>query len=253
MCHICDTYHKCDNNNISQGLYTGRRKIMEEIKDRSVKEYAEMMRKIHKFLMSEDEYDKFKGVFILMDLVEHEDFHEAAYELALCYRDGNGVNKNIEECIRYLDIAASHGSAPAAATLGLYYIHAVEDSPVKEDYAKAIRLFEMAIKATDETSLYNAIGLYYLGLYYYNGQHGLKKDKKKGEDYIRLSAEKGFFPGCESYGDILSAREEFMEAISFYEKAVPKSPTAFQKMCALKDRLYGQKNEKKKRKRFWEI
>ena len=84
---------------------------------------------------------------------------EAMYELGVCYANGNGVEKDETEAIKWLEKAAELGytNANAATVLGLCYYN-------KKNYSEAIKWLEKAVEL-DNT---NANAATVLGLCCYN-------------------------------------------------------------------------------------
>ncbi len=54
-------------------------------------------------------------------LAAEEGSAEAAYRAAVCYRDGNGIGRDLDEAVRLFELAGSRGSAEAELMLGRLY------------------------------------------------------------------------------------------------------------------------------------
>ncbi len=74
----------------------------------------------------------------------------AMYNLALCYRDGEGVRRNLATSLRYLKRAADAGHPQAMAQLALAILHGA----TKADGRDPRRLIRMAADGGDELAAY---------------------------------------------------------------------------------------------------
>ena len=63
------------------------------------------------------------------------------YNLAVCYEDGNGVEKNITEAVRLYSLAAAQSYPPAQNNLGMCYENG---NGVTKDLQEAVRLYSLA-------------------------------------------------------------------------------------------------------------
>jgi TPR repeat protein len=77
--------------------------------------------------------------------------HEAQWHLALLYRDGEGVARDVGEARRWLEKSAATGCDPAENELGLFYLQGVG---VTVDHARAFELFEKAARSS-KAAMYN--------------------------------------------------------------------------------------------------
>ena len=66
---------------------------------------------------------------------------EAQYYLALCYIDGDGLSKDINEAVRYYKLAAEKGLMQAQFSLAICYRNG---SGVPKDMSEMLRLFAAA-------------------------------------------------------------------------------------------------------------
>ena len=106
---------------------------------------------------------------------------EAQRYLAFALLHGRGVKEDVAEGIRRLRLAAEAGDAPAQREMG--YHHAV-GSGVALDEAQAVHWFRLAADHGD------AIAQYDLGYALANG-YGVSKDPVEAVDWYRLAAEHG--------------------------------------------------------------
>lgn len=74
----------------------------------------------------------------------------AMYNLALCYRDGEGVRRNLASALRHLKHAADAGHPAAMAQLALVILQ----GGTKAEGRDPLRLIRMAADGGDETAAY---------------------------------------------------------------------------------------------------
>ena len=139
------------------------------------------------------------------------------FDIADRYRQGDGVEKNVEKALELYKIAADGGNVACMTNVGLFY--SLEDSGIPRDIDKAIEYFEKAAERGSEKGLYNLEDLYKekypenyqehyftklsiwarsnypmiwteLGLAYCNGA-GVACNLKKGIEYLKKAADFG--------------------------------------------------------------
>ena len=143
---------------------------------------------------------------------------ECQYELGGAYKNGKGVKEDIDQAAYWYKMAADNGHKSACNQLAVIYHNE------KEDYAKALYYLNKAAELGDENAFFN-LGYIYehgngteksytkaeeyykkaleydnsltnsaryrLGVIYYEGREGVKKDKKKGESLLKEAAKNG--------------------------------------------------------------
>ena len=109
-----------------------------------------------------------RALEILKPLAEDGDSW-SQYILSLMYESGQGVEKNQEESIRWLILAAESGVPKIQYDLGIRYFYGYG---IEKNYSEAAKWWESSANAGIADSQYN------LGLLYYRGI-GIPKDKKK--------------------------------------------------------------------------
>jgi TPR repeat protein len=106
---------------------------------------------------------------------------EAQFFLALLYRDGDVVPKNIYDSDRWLKLASVHGLPEAQFILGCRYFYG--DEFLANDQAKAVELFRQAAEAGHPFAQHN------LGVAYQHGLGGLPVDAKEAVKLFLRAAE----------------------------------------------------------------
>lgn len=106
----------------------------------------------------------------------------ATHNLAICYAEGNGVDKSLTMAFKLYEKAAKKDYTDAQVALGEMYKNGYG---CKQDYKKAIKWLEKAAKKGDSDAMY------LIGSCYYYGGHGIKKDVKKAKEWIAKSAAAG--------------------------------------------------------------
>lgn len=109
---------------------------------------------------------------------------DKSYErgVGLCYLYGDGVEKNVEEGLRWLESAAEKGDGNANRELGVRYFEGID---VAQDYEKALYYFEKGSQYGESYCAYMAGVMYCRGF-------GVEVNYYKGIDYLILSGESGY-------------------------------------------------------------
>ena len=106
---------------------------------------------------------------------------EVQYEHALCLFHGRGVKRNIEEAARQFKTAADQGLAKAQVAYGLCLFNG---RGVEQNMEEAARYFKMAADQGDSN------GHYFCGLCLLGGL-GVPKDEVEGAFHLKLAADHG--------------------------------------------------------------
>lgn len=143
---------------------------------------------------------------------------ECQYELGGAYNNGKGVKEDKDQAAYWYKMAADNGHKSACNILAVIY------HDEKDDYAQALYYLNKAAELGDENAFFN-LGFTYeqghgtekdytkaeeyykkalkydnsltnsaryrLGVMYYEGRDGVKKDKKKGESLLKEAAKNG--------------------------------------------------------------
>ena len=122
-----------------------------------------------------------------------ENFNEAAVQgnlkamrnLAICYENGQGVEKNLPVALVWYEKAAKGGDEVSLRCVGNIYAYFPKEYGVKKDYAKAFDCYSLAAELGDAEAIYQ-IGRCY------EKKRGVEKDKDKAAYYYRLAKALGF-------------------------------------------------------------
>ena len=104
----------------------------------------------------------------------------AQTQLGLAYRNGKGVQQDLEEAVKWYTRAAEKNHAEAQAYLGFMYM---TGRGVRRNDAEAAKWHR---KAAEQG---NALGQYNLGLMYLHGRGGTETSKVKAYVWLKLAAE----------------------------------------------------------------
>ena len=132
---------------------------------------------------------------------EFEKFRKAAergdawaqYNLGVCYINGDGVEQDGKEAVKWFRKAAEQGDADAQYNLGLTYY---EGRGVEKDAKEGVKWFRIAAEQGDAEAQYN------LGVCYINGV-GVLKDPTVAKKWIK----KAFEAGNEKAGEFWKKHE----------------------------------------------
>jgi hypothetical protein len=105
----------------------------------------------------------------------------ATYNVGVMYFNGQGVEKDIDQAIVWLEKAADEGSVDSQVRLGVIY---VVGRDVPNDYSRALTLFKEAAYQGDP------LGQFYLGRMYELGL-GTEKDPDSARGWYRVAASQG--------------------------------------------------------------
>lgn len=105
----------------------------------------------------------------------------AQYNLACCYANGNGIQRDMSEAAKWFGEAAKQGHPEAQCRLGFCYD--VGDG-VKQDKKEAVYWYRKSAAQGENHAQFN------LGCCYEDGD-GVKKDKLKAAKYFYKSARQG--------------------------------------------------------------
>ncbi len=158
-----------------------------------------------------------KKAFFWTEKAANQGDKEAQYNLGISYCNGLGVPKNLEKAFYWFEKAAEQGEPNAQASLGLLYINDDKDVssvftqaskyywaqqeagkeeldalsspfPDKETQRKFEKMMHWMGKAAEQG---NSFSQRELGFIYAYGIGGIKKDLKRGIEFLKKSAEGG--------------------------------------------------------------
>ena len=133
----------------------------------------------------------------------------AQNRLGLCYNEGKGVTKNIEEAARWYRMAAEHGYIAAQWNLGFLFFE-------NNNYMEAIPWLR---KAAEQGHRY---AQYYLGLCY-DGGYGVSQNQNEAVKWYRKAAEQRVIFAQMALGDCYEegkgVPQDYNEAATWYHMA----------------------------------
>ncbi|MDS0525902.1 sel1 repeat family protein [Clostridium sp. SHJSY1] len=145
---------------------------------------------------------------------------EIQYMYAKMYFNGDGVEVNYEEGIKWLNIAAENGHGEAQCHLGACYYNGEK---LERDYNKAVELFTMAKENK------NPLAYVCLGLAYLEGNGVKKKNRKKAYEYFKkahkLAEPIGTYRLANCYYIGIGVEKNLLKALNYYEKAIKNGYT----------------------------
>ena len=142
----------------------------------------------------------------------------AQYQLGKIYLHGTGINKNLNYAFYYLQKAAERNHLESMYELGNYYL---SGKPENKQYSKAVKWFEKAA-ARD-----HVLSMYALGKLIYSGK-GTKQNKEKGKQYLKSAAESGLLEATNYLADL-----EKQPAIELTQPLVTENSTTDQSSVEL--------------------
>ena len=131
-----------------------------------------------------DMYDIAKAIQLYKDCAENEDEPDpfSMYKLGSIYIKGNGVEKNIELGLHYLNNAIDGGNSFAKVTLADFY---ADSTHSWYNITKAIQLYKDCIKNDSDSYSMSRLGSIYLF------GHGVDKDEALGLKYLNDAVANG--------------------------------------------------------------
>ena len=128
--------------------------------------------------------EAFPNAFISKEVLEYRKAAEqgdakAQFKLGMCYENGDGVEENCNEAIKWYEKSAQQGLAEAQYQLGVcyYFKYGYEDN----------KSFDCIRKAAEQGHIK---AQYQLGIIYEKG-YGIKKDPQKAVKWYRNAAKQG--------------------------------------------------------------
>ncbi|MBL4910835.1 MAG: sel1 repeat family protein [Alteromonadaceae bacterium] len=163
------------------------------------------------FQVSADTYDdamyllnkgEFKTAIALLTPLVNEGYAPAQYQMAMIYKNGDGVQKNLNKSFKLLTLAANTNYVDAQFDLANMYSDGIA---TKKDLKKAFMLTMKAAKKNLPSAQYN------IGVMYYFGD-GVVKDNLKASRWYKKAANQNY------------ALAQFNLALMYYDgKGVEKS------------------------------
>lgn len=134
---------------------------------------------------------------------------KAQFCIAYDYKNGEGVEKDLGEAVKWYRKAAEQGENRAQNSLGdLYY----NGTGVERDYAEAFKWFQ---KAAEQG---NKFGQFNLGLCYESG-NGVEKNLIEAMKWYRKAAEQDHCAAQCNLGCLYDKAERYKDAVLWFEKS----------------------------------
>lgn len=159
----------------------------------------------------------------LLEKAAKLDHAEATYNLALCYKDGKGLEKDHKKAVEYLEKAAKLNHIEAMYHLGSAYGFAASDFTVPQDFKKAAEWFEKAAQFNHPSALLS------LGEVHRYGLNGAAQDREKAfqcfEKAVQFGNHKALFSlaSCYELGD--GVKKDRKKAEEYYKKSEELDPS----------------------------
>jgi TPR repeat protein len=137
----------------------------------------------------------------------------AQYNLGVCYYNGEGVEKDYAEAVKWFRKSAEQGHAVAQYCLGVSYD---KGEGVPQDYAEAVKWFR---KSAEQG---HAVAQYCLGVFYYRGE-GVEKDYVNAAIWFRKAAEQNDAEAQRNLGVCYyngeGVEKDYAEAVKWFRKS----------------------------------
>jgi len=181
---------------------------------------------------------------ILKPLAEEGDSW-SQYILSLMYESGQGVEKNQEESIKWLILAAESGVPKIQYDLGIRYFYGYG---IEQNYNEAAKWWELSANAGIADSQYN------LGLMYYRGI-GITKDKNKARILIEKAAKQEHDKAQHRLAMIYALDDEdFITSLNWLEESAKKNNVEAQyNLGVFYERGYGVTKDLNKAKKWFQL
>ncbi len=130
---------------------------------------------------------------------------DAQYILGNCYEDGDGVEADINQALKYWTMAGEQGHSDAQDALGSYYLFG-EDDGYYGDIPTAVSWFERSAKQGNAHAQYSMAWI----------ACGFDMDWDKAVKWYTLAADQGYTPAQFGLGEMYYRYDDKLD----YEKAV---------------------------------
>ena len=140
-------------------------------------------------------------------------YADAQCNLGYCYESGNGVEKDLNEAVKWYRKAAEQGQARAQCNLGYCYECG---KGLEKDLNEAVKWYRKAAEQGYDRAQYN------LGVCYDNGE-GVDQNYNEAVKWYRKAAEQGYADAqynlgvCYDNGE--GVNQDYKEAVKWYRKA----------------------------------
>jgi len=142
---------------------------------------------------------------------------EAMYEYAMCLLYGEGVEQNIEEGERLIELASDKNSVNAKAILGAFYLEG--SSTFEKNFDKALEFLEDAANEEHPEALTNLS-------YMYKDAIGVPQDLKISFTYMQKAANAGYsyaqYHLSNFYFNAIGTKKDQLKAMQWLDKSLEK-------------------------------
>jgi len=182
-----------------------------------------------------DDYDDREPDFENLKKEAQDGDAQAKYRIGMMYKDGNGVERDCREAVKWFEEAANGGFGNAYFTVGVIYYHGEEfenGCNVKKDRAKAFEWFKKGLVMEPEWSKVGDIhSNYYLGLMYLNGDN-TERDYETGFSYFERAVNRNSWAALECIDIMfqkgLVANSVYKTGDQWYSATMPDGNAAHQ-------------------------
>ena len=122
-----------------------------------------------------------KTAFSFFEKAAIKGYSSAQYNLAVMYRNGEGVVQDYAEAVRWFKLSAAQGDSDSQINLALMY---QKGEGVVQDYAEAARWFKLSAAQGDSSAQINLAVRYYYG-------EGVLQDYLQAHMWMNLAAVSG--------------------------------------------------------------
>ncbi len=146
-----------------------------------------------------------------------QNYAPAQHKLGGCYAYGHGVATNQTEAVKWYRKAAEQEFAPAQTSLGMCYKWGLG---VERDYTEALKWYFRAANQNDARAQWHLSGCYERGM-------GVKQDHKEAVKWCRKAAEQGEAIAqlelAWHYDDGKGVERDYAEGVKWYRKAAEQN------------------------------
>ncbi len=147
---------------------------------------------------------------------------KAQFYLGMCYSNGEGVEKDGAEAVKWYRRAAEQGVAEAVYSLGVCY---ADGCGVAKDLAEAVKWYRKAAEMGERTAQNN------LASCLMNGE-GVAKDSVEAVKWFRRSAAQGYIEAQVNLGVYCERGGDHAEAVKWFRRAAAQGHPAARKCLA---------------------
>ena len=195
-----------------------------------------------------DQYGKYKEMFQKFKALALDGNYPAHNVLGMFYKNGIGVEQNLNEAIKWYRSGAENGCALSQYDLGHMYRFGIG---LKEDEKEAVRWFQKAAEQVHAEAQFD------LGRMYSDGK-GVLEDDKKAVQWFQKAADQGHADAQWHLGHHYAlgkgVLEDGKEAVQWWQKAAEQGHAEAQyNLGSMYENGQGVAQDLKKAKYYWEL